>query len=224
VRKISNVALLSVSILAVACGKDAARTTMKDDLKHDLDLAASSATVLASAQNANAFSPTEVAPVAAPVVKKTLRKASGPKAIRSKTPTVKATPEPVEVAETESPSLQVATVATAPESAPDPTVDNSMPAVSRPTPAAIPVSYPGGQGADNGVGAGTGMGVLGGILGAVIRGGAVDGDRCEIHTARRPQRPVGGIYAQPNRPPVYPNGGVAGRGSMYGNGRRTSGR
>lgn len=218
-RKINSVALLTVSVLAVACGKDAARTTMNDDLKRDLDLAASSATVLASAQSANAFSPTEVPPAAAPVPKKTLKKASGPKAVRSKTPTVKATPEPVQVAETEAPSLQVATVATAPESAPDPTVDNSMPAVPRPTPAAIPVSYPAGQGADNGSGAGSGMGaVLGGILGAVIRGGTVDGDRCEIHQ-RGPRQgtsnypPGGGIY-QPL--PPQPRGGVQGRGSIYG--------
>src|SRR6185369_656942 len=182
VRKINSVALLSVSLLAVACGKDAARTTMKDDLKHDLDLAASSATVLASAQSANAFSPTEVAPAAAPEIKKTLKKAAGPKAIRSKTPTVKAKPEPIEVAETESPSLQVTTVASAPESAPDPNVDNSMPAVPRPTPAAIPVSYPAGQGADNGSGADTGVGsVLGGILGAVIRFFTEDTASSEIH-------------------------------------------
>ena len=215
-RKINSVALLSVSILAVACGKDAARTSMNDDLKRDLDLAASSATVLASAQSANAFSPTEVAPAAAPEIKKTLKKASGPKAIRSKTPTVKATPEPIEVAETEQPSLQVATVASAPESAPEPTVDNSMPAVPRPTPSAIPVSYPAGQGADNGMGAGTGVGaVLGGILGTVLRGGTVDGDRCEIHPRQGTSRaPVGGGIYQPL--PPQQRGGVQGRGSIYG--------
>jgi hypothetical protein len=218
VRKLQCVALLSVSVLAVACGKDAARTTVNDDLKRDLDLAASSATVLASAQAANAFSPTEVAPAAAPEIKKTLKKGAGPKAVRSKAPTVKATPEPVEVAEAESPSLMVTSVASAPESAPDPSVDNSMPAVPRPTPAAIPVSYPSGQGADNGSGAGSGVGaVLGGILGAVIRGGAVDGDRCEIH-----QRPRQGTSTYP--PGVYQGipqqpqqrGGVQGRGSIYG--------
>src|SRR5213075_301461 len=71
-------ALLSVAMIAVACGKDSSKTALNGDLKRDLELAASSATDLASAQAAAKFSPSEIAPATAPVKSPTLKKSSGP--------------------------------------------------------------------------------------------------------------------------------------------------
>jgi len=230
VRTKNLIALLSASALVLACGRDERTSSMNDELKHDLELAASSATTLASAQDANTYAPTEIAPRARPEKAPTLKKGAGPKSVRSKTPTVKAAPQS-EVAESESQEMQVSMTPSsspAPTSAPaEPSVDESVPAVPRPVPASIPVSQPTDQGTvSQGSTTGTSTGevvgsVLGGILGAVIRGGGSggiyvgrgDGDRCEIHRpqgSNRPQPRGGGVY----RPSPRGTGTIPTRGGI----------
>src|SRR5262249_3337758 len=156
-------------MFAIACGKDAPKSAMSSDLKRDLDLAASSATDLASAQNATSFSPTEIAPSSAPEKSPTLKKAAGKRVTGSKHPTVKAPPiSTTEVAAAEAPTVRatepaVVENAPAPESAHAPATDDDVPAMGRPTPAAIPTTVPAGQGSDPGTNSGGGIGsVLGG--------------------------------------------------------------
>ena len=217
VKTLRALSLISATTIAIACGKDSRKSAINSDLKRDLDLAASSATDLALAQRANTFSPTEITPVSAPEKAPTLKKAPGRKVIRTSRPTVKASTNQVEVAAAEVPDMSVTSTAPAPESAPAPTTDNDIPAMPRPTPAQIPTAIPAGQGSDQGQSTGSGIGaVLGGIFGAVIRGGGVDGDRCEPHgrggrpyPGRRSPGDYGGI-------PLPPSGrAIPSRGPMY---------
>ena len=217
---------LSAAVLA-ACGKNVASTdrAMSDDLKRDLQLASSASLDLASKQSSAAFPLTEVAPPStgqAPTP--ALKRGAGPKAVRSSAPTVKAAPDASVAVEAENPEIAVM------EQAPSPTTeqvpDVNAPAVPRPSP--IPVMA-GGEGAIGRGGSGPrdngGMGggsVLGGIFGVIIRGGGVDGDRCEIHD-RRGRRTGNGGYGSPNTP--NPMGGPASpRGPGIGGGMTRRGR
>jgi hypothetical protein len=219
VRTLHGTALLAIAVLAAACSREQNRSTVDDELKRDLALAASSATDLAASHRAAAFSPTEIAPAAKPTKAPTVKKSAGPRAVRSKAPTVKAAPDPITVAEAEMPELQTTPSSTEAGTSSDAAVDESIPAVPRPTAGAIPVSYPTGTGSNDGVREGSGAGsILGGILGAVIRGGSVGEDRCEIHDRnRRPPNTTntGGVYRRPPEPPS----GMGGRGTVYGGGR-----
>ena len=218
VQTLRTTALISVAMIAIACGKDSSKSAVSSDLKRDLDLAASSATDLASAQNASSFSPTEIAPSSAPVKSPTLKKAPGKRVVRTTHPTIKASPEPVEVAAAEVPDVHVTETSPAPESAPASPTDNDVPAMGRPMPAPVPAAIPaGGQGTEQAPNTGGGIGaVLGGIFGVVIRGGGVDGDRCEPHGRdgrRYPgRRNYPGDYGAPTMPtsPAIPT-----RGRVY---------
>src|SRR5690349_10030075 len=79
-----------------ACGRNGAPAdrAMSDDLKRDLQLATTSGLDLASQQRSKAFPLTEIPQSSAPSPTSALKKAAGPKAVRSKRPTVKASPEP----------------------------------------------------------------------------------------------------------------------------------
>jgi hypothetical protein len=189
---------------------------MSDDLKRDLELASSTNLNLASQQAASSFPLTEISQSSAPSPSPALRKGKGPKAVKSKHPTVKASPENSVVANAEEPTVEVIAKAPSPttERAPDP----AAPAVPRPSPMpTIPTGGEGANGRDGGgpnAGSGDGGGsILGGIFGAILRGGVVDGDHCDPRTdgrARR-RRPTGVMP-----PPVfnpYPSGGV--RGGIY---------
>jgi hypothetical protein len=176
---------------------------MNDDLKRDLDLVTSSSLDLASKQSASAFPLTEIATSSAPVSAPALRKGAGPKAVRSKAPTVKAAPEASVAVDAPEPTVEV--MAQAPSPTTEQTPDPAAPAVPRPSPMpTIPTGGEGVHGHDGGgpnPGAGDGGGsILGGIFGTIIRGGVVDGDHCDPRTDGRRRRP-------------YPrDGGVFGRG------------
>jgi hypothetical protein len=179
---------------------------MNDDLKRDLQLASSSSLDLASQQASKSFALTEIGGSTAPATATVLRKGAGPKAVRSKAPTVKAAPTPTPVLNAEEPTTEVAVTAPSPTTAPVP--DATAPAVPRPSP--TPVDPNGGEGAhgQNGGGPNQGAGdgggsILGGIFGAIIRGGAVDGDHCDPRGARR-----GG---PPRYPPASLPNGIPGR-------------
>lgn len=195
-RKVLRSSMFAVGFMAVvvgACGRngETANRAMSDDLKRDLQLASSSGLNLASQQAAKSFPLTEIPISSSPAPAKTLRKSNGPKAIKSKRPTVKATPEPTRVANAEVPETPVPQKAPSPttESAPDP----SPPAVPRPSP--VPADPGtggvghgrdgGGQnpGSDNGIGA-----VVGTIFGVILRGGVVDGDHCDPRSDGRGRR------------------------------------
>lgn len=196
---------LSAVVLA-ACGKNAATANraLSDDLKRDLQLASSSDLGLASQQSAKAFPLTEIGQTSAPAKSVAPKKAPGPKAVRSKTPTVRATPEPTVTTDSPEPQVQVAAQAPAPR--PEPAPEPSAPAVPRPSPG-NPNAGAGGQGQNGGgsqAGTGDGIGgIIGTIFGAVIRGGVVDGDHCDPRTDGR-RGPRG--YPPQGYPTTYPGG------------------
>src|SRR6185503_3927833 len=139
VRTLSRVSLLPVAIAAIvaaACGKSSTRSDarLSADLERDLKLAQSTSLDLASKQSAAAFPLTEVPIKSAAEPSKTVRKAPGPKAIRSTTPTVHAAGEAAPAFESEGPRGEM----TAPEPAPSTTTETAAapdaPAVPRPSP------------------------------------------------------------------------------------------
>lgn len=178
-------------------GQGAAGATSDGDLQRDLKLASATNLELAPAGQALAtISAIEAPPAATPDrAVRPKRSPSGTRALRSRTPTVKAAPEP-QVAE----SVEESETTESVESAGAPTeaavVAPAEGGVALPRPTAIPVSYPGDGGGTAGGdvevprgGGGGGGGVYGG---PVIRGGGVDGDRCQIH---------GGVFGR--RPPIF---------------------
>ena len=215
-RKVLRSSMFAVGFTAVvvaACGKNAgtANRVMSDDLKRDLQLASSSSLDLASHQVAASFPLTEVPISSAPAPSKALKRAAGPKAVRSKAPTVKATPEPTVVANAEQPETEVTQKAASPTTEPVP--DPSAPAVPRPSP--VPTDPNGGEGSHGrdgsgqNPGAGGGVGaVIGGIFGAILRGAVVDGDHCDPRTdgRGRPHR-LPPPYSPNNPYPTFPRGG-----------------
>jgi hypothetical protein len=202
---------LSLVVTAAACsrGQKDGDTALASDLQRDLQLATTSV-ALPAAPARNDFA-LETAPTSAPAPATTLRRSSGPRAVRSPQRQVAAAPEPTP-AESEEQVAQVTETPSATEAAAEPSSEG----VALPRPTAIPIDLPasGGSGPqvvvqDDGNGRG-GMGGIGGIFGVVIRGGGVDGDNCEIHDRRRTR----------GRPVYRPNpGGIAGgRTPMIGRG------
>ena len=196
--RISLLPVVLAGVAVAACSKSSTRADrpLSDELKRDLQLASTTSLDLASKQSAAAFPLTEVPIAASSAPRSTLRKSAGPKAVASKTPTVAATPEPTVAVEAEEPEVQVMAEAPSPTMEPIPVAD--APAVPRPSPVN---PAPAGDGSWGRGGTSTGGSVLGGIFGVVIRGGGVDGDRCEIHDRRGRNRP-GGVYSAPSNP--YP--------------------
>lgn len=212
-RTVMRSSMLAVGLSAVvlaACGKNGAspNQAMSDDLKRDLQAAASSNLDLASQQASKGFALTEIAQSSAPSPAPTVRKGAGPKAVKSKTPTVKAAPDNSIQSKAEEPTVEV--MAQAPSPTVEPTPDPTAPAVPRPSP--TPIDPNGGEGARgrNGGGPNPGAGdgggsILGGIFGVIIRGGVVDGDHCDPrrdgrHGGQRP--PYSGPSTFPSTP--YP--------------------
>lgn len=195
----SGALLAGAAVAGIALARRGHAATPDASIDADLQLAAAAPTT-------GPYALTETAPSSKPEIGTRLHRGAGTKAVRSKRPTVKASPEPSSSTEEKTPVTE--TVAAAP--APGPTEAPSEPAAAgTPRPVAVPVSYPSGAGDSRGSGdvgnaGGSGVGaVLGGILGAVIRGGAVDGDNCERdHGGRRRGRGVygtnpGGVYGNP---------------------------
>jgi len=186
VRTFQRSTMFAVALSAVtlaACGRNSAPAdrAMSDDLKRDLQLATTSGLDLASQQRSKAFPLTEIPQSSAPSPTRSLKKAAGPKAVRSKQPTVKASPEPTVVASAEDP--QAETTQNAPSPTTEPTPDPAAPAVPRPSPTATDPN--GGEGAHGRHGGGSNGGisdagsVLGGIFGVILRGAIGDGDHCD---------------------------------------------
>ena len=200
-----SIAALSLAVgISVCRNGQAADVAQQDDFKRDLQLASSTTMDLAAPKvNPSLLTLSETKPNGAPQAAKVVKTGAGNRAVRSHTPTVRATPD-VDAAAVDETNDVVQTVAEAP--VPETT---SEPVAVAPRPQ--PVNIPGaGTGGDYGTGS-NGGGVLGGgggIGGVVIRGGGVDGDNCEIHTGRGryPGGRVGGIGG-----PVYiPIGGGIG--------------
>ena len=209
---------LSVVVLA-ACGKNGASSNraINDDLKRDLELASSSSLDLASQQASKGFALTEIAQSNAPSPTPTVKKGAGPKAVKSRTPTVKAAPDASVESKAEEPTTEVMVQAPSPTTGPtpdptQPTPDPMAPAVPRPTPTTIDPNGGSGARGQNGGGPAPGAGdgggsILGGIFGTILRGGVVDGDHCDPRTdGRRPRGrpPHSGPSTFPNTP--YPRG------------------
>ena len=196
-RRLMTLALGSTAVVAIACGKGKTPTSsdMSADLKRDLQLASQTQNIQISPDELSPQSKKELAvrPKAAP---------QGPKVVRTKHPTVKASPKPVEVAEipTEVPQVQVMAAAPAPSETPTP----DAPPMARPAP--VPAqTYPSAGQIPSNAGAGS---VIGAIFGAVIRGGVVgDDDHCDPRTTRR-GHPIGGgqIYGRPTGGYPIPGG------------------
>ena len=122
--------MLAVGLSAVvvaACGKNGApaNRAMSDDLKRDLQLASSTGLDLASQQKSASFPLTEIPQSSAPSPTPALKKGAGPKAVKSKHPTVKATPEASVVANADDPQVEVV------QKAPSPTTERRSSSAGR---------------------------------------------------------------------------------------------
>jgi hypothetical protein len=184
---LASLALIGIAGAIAACSDARATETAKDpDLSHDLELASAATLALAGrgVDSANLAS-LETRPASAPEASNVVKRGAGTKAVRSKAPTVRATPV-AEPAAAEGEGESFAKEAAASES--DPVAILPVPA---PTPAVA--SAPAGDyGSGGGIfGGGDGRTGSGG-RGVVIRGGGVDGDNCELH--RRPRGARGPIY------------------------------
>ncbi len=202
---------LAVPFALVSCGHaDRAVGGNDVDLQRDLKLAATSNIDLAQPQvNPANFDRLETAPQTELRAAPRVRKSTGPKAVTSKTPDLRATAIPEAAAAENVPQIETVAQAPAP-------IGNSDPVASLPRPGSAGKigagDYgPSAAGPNGGKEAGGGVfGGIGPIIGVVIRGGGVDGDHCEPHG--RGQTP--GVYFPPpggfggnTRFPVIPRGG-----------------
>jgi hypothetical protein len=194
---VPTAALATAVVVGVSQNGQSASAIADGDLQRDLKLASSTGIELAPLGRPLAtVSSIEVPPSATPERRvRTKRSTAGPRAVRSRTPVVRAAPEP-EVAESIEESEATETTALADAAAEATATAPAEGGVALPRPSAIPVSYPA-----PGAGTGTGSGDSdGGWGGTVIRGGGgvFGGDPCRVHT--------GGTYG---RRPVYrqPRGG-----------------
>jgi hypothetical protein len=176
--KLSIAGLAIASGLAACSGRRATDTAKADDFKRDLQLASSTTMDLAGGKVDPALlNSLETKPTGAPQAAQTIKKGPGNRAVRSKTPTVRATPE-MDVAATDESSEQATTVATAP--VPEPSRE---PVAVAPRPVPVVVQSGDATAGDYGTSENGGgvFGTGGGIGGVIIRGGGVDGDHCEPH-------------------------------------------
>lgn len=182
-----RLSILPLALAGVAACSDARATGADADLQRDLQLASSTMNLAVPAVDSSLLSGLETTPKADQAPATTLRRASGSRAIQSRTPTVRATPDADVAAVDESLETEVMDVAAAPE-----VIDEPVAIAPRPEPIVIPAG-----GGDYGTGSNGGIFGRGGV---VIRGGGVDGDNCELHDRRR----------RGNRGPVfYPSVPVA---------------
>lgn len=193
-RPIIRLTVASVAVAAIACGKGSApATTMSEDLKKDLQLATTQPPMVQIAAD-------ELAPQAQKELAVRPKRNPGPKVVRTRTPTLKAAPQPVEAAEVQAEIPQIQMTAAAPSVSESPAP--SAPPMARPTPVPLPSDggasggpSAGGDSGGSGIGAAIGS-VLGGILGGMARGGVVVGDdHCDPRTdGRRPRGSAGPVY------------------------------
>ena len=179
-RKIRHIPIVALSLAAAlaACSKGKSTTAQQDEFANDLRLAQSSTLNLAQPKvDASLLNESlENKPTGALAPVTTIKRGAVNRAVQSKKPTVRATPE-VAVASTDENS----DAATSVQEAPAP--DVSEPAAVAPRPSPAPVVDAGNGGGDYGT-SGNGGGIFGpggGMGGVVIRGGGADGDHCEPH-------------------------------------------
>lgn len=189
--------------VAVAVGMHGTSSKSTDKFAADLQQAQAAGLDLAQAQGAKKYALTEIAPDSKPAPSKAVRQGNGTKAIRSKTPTVKAAPEQVAAQVVEdTPEVQV--TQTAPAPAPTGVPQTTQVPVIDQGPILAGGTGRGRTGSDAGIG-------WGGIFGSILRGGVVDGDNCD-------PRSTGGGHRSAN-PPVYapnPRGVSAGGSTQSG--------
>jgi hypothetical protein len=204
------VSVLGLGLAGFMAVRMANKKAPSDDFAKQLAEADAAGIQLAQNQAAKQYALSETVPEAKPEPKTITKRApSGAKAVRSNTPTVRAAREPVaaDVVE-EIPDLTVVAQSTGPTH-----TEASVPSTPEPSPATTPAPAQdqgpilrGGNGAGAGSGgSGTGMGTaIGVIFGSVIRGGAVDGDNCDLHRRPRPQTRTS------SQPPYERPSGMAG--------------
>ena len=182
-----SLASLALAAAVSACG-DAGATAAQSELARDLELASSTVALAAPKVDSSLLGNMETKPQGAPEAAPVVKKGAGPRAVRSRTPTVRATPETeVAAAEEVAEEVEVMDIAPAPEESSEPVA-----IAPRPQPVIVQTGGAGDYGTGTGGVDGGGGGVYGGGTGVVIRGGGVDGDNCELH--RRGGRGRGGIY------------------------------
>ncbi|HEX6048650.1 MAG TPA: hypothetical protein VFZ21_05260 [Gemmatimonadaceae bacterium] len=204
--KLVKVSVLPVAALALACGRSTSdeAPVLADDLKRDLQAAASASVELAAGardyQLTRVVSAIESPRSSAPVKRRTVRKPVA-QPVAANEPEIAKAPDPapenaIDVAEPQ-PAEEV----------PTPAIDTpTNVAVSpRPTPVGTaPATTDAGSGSVGGGSGGGGLGGVGEAIGTIIgvvivRGGAGGIDHCD---PRRDRRPNGGPIAMPN--PRYP--------------------
>lgn len=194
---LASLALIGIAGAIAACTDARANEPAADaELKRDLELASASITLASRGVDSANLSALETKPISSPEKSRVAKRGSGTRAVRSATPTVRATPEPEPAAvTTEADALVIGALP-----------EISEPVAVVPTPAPLPVPSPAGDYGSGGGLFGSGGGRIGGGGGGVvvIRGGGVDGDNCELH--RRPRGSRGPIYVPAT--PTTPSGGV----------------
>lgn len=177
-----SIAALALTVVVSAC-RDASATSdlARDELKRDLDMAATATINLAAPPVDSSLLTLEGRPQASPVTSPVVRRGAGSRAVRAQNPTVRAEAQLDLAAVDESEVLETVAEAPAPE------ITEPVAVAPRPTAVVIPV----GSG-DYGSGGGIFGGGSGGV---VIRGGGVDGDNCELH--RRGRTGSGPVYRIP---------------------------
>jgi hypothetical protein len=193
--------------VAIAVARSGSGAKTNDKFSADLQSAQAAGLDLAQSQGAKRYALTEIAPDSKPQPSKTIKPNNGPKAIRSKTPSVKASPEPVAAQTVE----EIPQTTVTENAAPVPS-DIPVPAVPRPVPQTSESDGPilAGGTARGRSGDGGGIG-LGGIFGAIIRGGTVDGDNCDPRPSsggRQPNRTQPIFGQNPNSPSGMGSGRV----------------
>lgn len=209
--KLSIAALTIAAGLSACAGKSATDAAKRDDFSRDLQLASSTTMDLAGPKvNPALLTSLETKPQGAPEAATAVRKGAGNRAVRSHTPTVRATPE-MDVAAVDDNSEQVTVESDAPVPAP-----TNEPVAVAPRPSPVPVIVQAGNGSGDYGTSGNGGGIFGpggGIGGVIIRGGGVDGDHCEI-----PGRGRGGVMRSPPIYLPYPGAGMPRSGGSIGRG------
>ena len=173
-----SIATLTLAAGVSACSDARATSASQADLKRDLELASSTVSLAAPKVDSTLLT-LESQPKGTPMTAMVVKKAPGPKAVRSKTPTVLAAPteESAAVEETEAITETLAE-APVPAETPEPVA-----VAPRPQPVVINTGGSGDYGEGNG-----GVYGGGGGRGVIIRGGGVDGDNCQIHAGGRGTR------------------------------------
>jgi hypothetical protein len=195
------VAALPIAALFAACSR-APRTGAANDagLQRDLKLAATSTLNLATPPvNPANFNDLETAPPENLRRATHLVKATGPKAVASRAPTLRATQIPQVAATEQVPQVQTVAAAPAP---------NLDPVATVPRPGSAPQLPAAGAGTAGNGAAGTGG--FGPSIGVILGGGGLDGDHCEPHGGHTPGvfLPQPGGVGGTRFPVIRPRGGT----------------